>query len=553
MKPRICLNVLWALAVSAVLFVSCTPSRHQLIPVAGETRTQGQLSVSPAAFMSVDSTLHRADKLYGQGDYEGAAAVLKAAGKQGYSYYRIDEILYRLGKCNIELRHPARAERCFRLLKTYYPVDDNRFPDLGQLVLKAEQLRREYPEDENLGSLAAGDTTREKLSAPGDTGVLVTNVYFETDIRQVLADLSAQTGISIVADPLAQGYVTAEVKRVPLEQALEQTLLPLGLVFKKMDGYYLVGASSIESPSFPTLAETRYLELKYLKVDEALKLLPKYYTQYLNADEKANAMTISAPHRIVENLRRELAALDAPRRQFMIEAAVVEMGDEARRMLGIDWDWTGTKDNDGLRISKLLPVMRDSSFLGELVRIDKKSGNITYDLRVALRALAASGKADIKANPKVTTQDGHEATIRLGREAYYSLIRGSLAYPYVTLEKIATGITLRITPYIGDSPEITSDVFVEVSDVTGEGADKLPVTSVRSVQTKVTVGNGQTFGLGGLVLERTTRERNRVPLLGDIPILGWLFGTTDFQKEQTEVVILITPHVLISPEEFDSL
>lgn len=532
------------LALSMLLVSSCATTRQLRKPTTDEL---------PVAFISVDSALSQAEVLCLAGDYEKAAGIAKSVGQRGYSYYRTDELFYWLGRCNIGLEQPEKAQRCFKALRKYYCRSEVQFPDLSEWEQKARELHARQLENEDQKDRDQRLASEQGPVSHQSAGPRVSNVFYETDIRQALVDIAAEAGVDIISDPTVRGYVTVEFKETPLEEALQKLLSPLGFVYKKMDGYYLVGQPSIESPSFPLLAETQRVELKYLKVGQVKTLLPKYFVKYLNIDDKANSLTISAPPHIIEGFMADLSVIDIPPLQFMIEALVIEMGTEARRILGLDWDWTGTRDNSSLRISKLVPVTLDSSFIAELTKVGGHMSGGTFDLRLALRALATAALAQLRANPRVTTQNGQEAVIRIGKEAYYSLVRGPVNYPYITLEKISTGITLKITPYMGSYSEITNEVAVEVSDVTGAGVDNLPVTSVRSAQTKITVANGQTFGIGGLVVENLKQEENRVPFLGRIPFLGWLFGSTETIKEKTEVVILITPHVLIAPKEFDML
>ena len=122
-----------------------------------------------------------------------------------------------------------------------------------------------------------------------------------------------------------------------------------------------------------------------------------------------------------------------------------------------------------------------------------------------------------------------------------------------SLEKISTGVTLKLTPFMGPGQEITTNVYIEVSDVTGSGVDDLPVTGIRTVRTRVSTVNGETFGLGGLKLENKHKSARRVPILGEIPFLGWLFGYTNAVSDQLEAVVLITPYVLINPILFEEL
>jgi len=481
---------------------------------------------------AMDPLLEEVKTLFAAGDYDTPAQMLRTIGQQEYSYHRMDEVLYWLGRCNLSAGDPTRASRCFTLLRKYYPRSHAKFPYLTDLEERTEQalaalwdaVQLEAAKNDSNGNSNA-DTEKKRRYA----GPLVSNAFYETDIRQALMDLSAQTGIAIIPDAMVRGYITMDIIDMPLEQALSLLLSPLGFSFRKIENYYLVGEPSTDNPSFPLLAQTEEIKPKHLPAADVPKLLPDYYGNFLKVNKESNTLVISAPPEIISRFKEELAAIDTPPQQIMIEAVVVEMGDEARRSLGLEWDWTGTKANNSFQIAKLLPSAADTAyFFAELFKTDEHYKGMIFDLR-------------------------QEATIRIGKEAYYSLLQGSTVYSYVTLEKISTGIILKITPYVGCASDIIADIVIEVSDVTGSGATDLPVTSVRSVETRVQVSNGQTIGIGGLLSESTREERHRIPFLGDIPILGYLFGNTTTTKEETEVVVLITPHLLINPNEFDKL
>jgi type IV pilus assembly protein PilQ len=500
---------------------------------------------------AMEAVIEQASALMDSSQYERAAELLRSVGKKEPSYYRMDEVIFLLARCNLALGDPVKANRCFELLREYYPRAESRFP----LLIKWEErtaaaLAALKDTQRSSGDLVGGHSS----AAPVYSGPLVSNAFYETDIRQALMDLSTQTGIPIIPDAMVRGYVTLDIQDVPLEQALTLLLAPMGYSFRKIEDHYIVGAPTKDNPSFPLLVQTKKLEPKNIPAADVLNLIPDYYNDFLKVDARSNTLIISAPPEIIKRFEEELDAVDKPPQQVMIEALVVEMGDEARRSLGLEWDWTGTKANDTFTISKLLPSYSDTAFfLGQMLRTGDHVEGLVFDLRLALQALAIQDKANIRANPRVSTLDGQEATVRIGKEAYYSLLQGSTVYSYVTLEKISTGITLMITPYVGKSGKITADISIEVSDVTGSGATDLPVTSVRSVDTRIQIANGETVGIGGLISENKREERHRVPFLGDIPIIGYLFGNTTTSTEETEVVVLITPHLLIDPGEFDRL
>jgi type II secretory pathway component GspD/PulD (secretin) len=285
-----------------------------------------------------------------------------------------------------------------------------------------------------------------------------------------------------------------------------------------------------------------------------MRVLPKAYERYVQVDPSGgNILIATGSDEVLRSLERDVAVVDQPRRQVMIEALVVEVRRDLTREWGIDWEILGSEGEATFRLAKLAPAFADSSFIGQLFDTGMEGLGAVTDVGVALRALEAAGGARVKANPHVATLDGHEARIRVGSEAYYSLLSGSVTYAYYTLQNIATGTSLKITPYVASSSEIITDISIEVSDVRTTGANDLPVTSVREVETRSCVGNGESVMIGGLLSEMERTKDSRIPILGRIPMLGALFGYTSVEKEEAEMFVLVTPHIVIHPTELAGL
>jgi|GEM_PF-219542 len=392
------------------------------------------------------------------------------------------------------------------------------------------------------------ETTEETRSATEERTVLsemlITNIFYETDIREVLRDISVQAEIPIVVDATVQGFVTLEVEDLPLEECLRRVLAPGGFTFKRMHGYYLVGAAYPDNPSFPLLSTTERIKPNYLKAAQVPTLLSTFYEPFLKIDEETNTIVVTASPEIIERIEEDLAEVDVPPKQVMIEALVTEFSKEAKRKLGLDWRVIGSGPDYAFSLVSLLTDRADSTLMLALTRTGAEYHRLRYDLWTTLQVLAEEGEVRVHANPRVVTLDGQAANIFLGKEEYYSIITGPVTYPYARLEMIKVGITLKIRPYVAGNGDITVEIEPEVSNVAGTGVTELPVVSKRSVSTKVRVKDGETITIGGL-LQKSERETVvKIPLLGDIPFLGYLFRTTRTVVDETEAVVFITPHIL---------
>jgi type II secretory pathway component GspD/PulD (secretin) len=230
---------------------------------------------------------------------------------------------------------------------------------------------------------------------------------------------------------------------------------------------------------------------------------------------------------MIERIRRDIALIDQAPAQVMIEAAVVEVSSEALKNIGIDWAtrWLSgstTPDTPNLVYS-----------------------SIERDKLISLTALLTKGEAHLRANPRVAAKEGEMAELEIGKEDYFQIVTGPINYPTASLEKIVSGIFLRITPRVlSATGEIDVKVEPEVRDVTGKGKNDLPQITVRRASTDIRVKAGQSIVIGGLMNEQSSKTVYRIPLLGDLPIIGKLFQRVNSQKIKSEVVLIITPQLL---------
>ena len=435
-----------------------------------------------------------------------------------------------------------------------------------------QALPEAAPGEEQEGNPAAPRQTEARVGGGRDPS-LITNVFFDTDLRQALSDVAAQAGVTIIPDATVQGIVSADLQDVPLEDALRMLLLAGGFAFKKINGYYLVGAPDPSNPNFYLLSETEVLELKYLDGNAIAGYLAGPYGRYVTVEgappaeperqlgrERARTtyrpavqrpqaggtrLFITAPREIIDRIKADLALIDCPRTQVMLEAVVVEVTEDALKEIGIDWATRWVR----FASQATSMAMGDETY-GRQAAVAIPASSLTYSelsfIETAqLAALVEKGKARLRANPRVATTEGQTAEIEVGQEKYFAIVTGPVTFPYTTLEQIASGITLRITPsVVEETREVIARIEPDVRDVTGKGANGLPEITYRRATTTVRVKDGQSIVIGGLQSELSTRTASKVPLLGDIPLIGNLFRRVSVRQSRTEVIIIITPHIL---------
>ncbi|MFZ5519090.1 MAG: type II secretion system protein GspD [Candidatus Zhuqueibacterota bacterium] len=394
-------------------------------------------------------------------------------------------------------------------------------------------------------------TNTEKITkdvSPDHSDIFITNTWFETDIRQVLLDISQATGIPIVWDNTVQGIVTHEVNEVPFLKVLEDILFSNGFVHILKKGTYYVGSIDLDSPSFNTLSETSILQLSNIMAQDAIQLLPESFRIFVRATNSSNTVCITAPPSYAKRIKQDLKSIDTPVKQIEIEVVVVQFYTSDIQKLGIDWSLSSLGWNDKEASLVIIPTMKeDPLFALNYLRTALKIGDKAYDLATSLRALSDAGVVKIQATPRVRTMNGRTAIFQSLKEQYFMITAGETGnyFGYMNrLETIQSGIQLMITPYADSTGFITVSVKPQIDDVIGEGANGLPEISRRSANTTVRVGDGETITIGGLRMNKTQTYKSRVPVLGKIPVLGYLFGKTETEEVESELVIFITPHVL---------
>lgn len=391
-----------------------------------------------------------------------------------------------------------------------------------------------------------------ELTAPPEQNYqdqpVINNVFYETDLRQAIQDIAMQAEVTIVADNTVQGYVTMEIIELPLELALKRLLSVGGYTFKKLDGYYLVGAPDPSNPSFGLLSTTATIPINYITVSQAASLLSDYYAPFIKPNIETNALIVTGSPEIIDSIKSDLQRIDTPPKQVMIKAMVVEVKNSDLFSMGLDWSFLGTKDDNVLGANTNLSrgLIDTLSAIFSLARggTGILPSGMSYSFMASINALATDGHAKIRANPSVVTTNAQPASIYISKEQYFSVVTGPVNYPYTRLEQVSVGIKLEITPYISDNGEITVKVLPEVSDAVGSGREGLPLVDRRTVNTTVRVNNNETIIIGGLAQENTRKVQNKIPILGHIPLLGLLFSHTEYVKEMTDIIVFVTPEIL---------
>jgi general secretion pathway protein D len=291
----------------------------------------------------------------------------------------------------------------------------------------------------------------------------------------------------------------------------------------------------------------------------------------ITSDKATNSLIIVASPGDYETIRDVIQKLDIRRRQVYVEAAIVEMSLSKSRELGFEFLYAPqeiqsgpgapTTPLGGTNFGNIAPLVGQgpaalANTTGLTVAAIKGTftyNNITYlNVGALIHALQTNGDVNVLSTPNIMTTDNQKAEIMVGQNVPFvgsqtqSANTGGI--PTYNIDRKDVGITLKLTPQITSDDNVRLDVYQEISDIVqtvGINPNLLgPSTSKRSASTTVVVKDRETMVIGGLIRDNVTTNTSKVPLLGDIPILGWLFKYQTTKVEKTNLMIFLTPYII---------
>ena len=303
--------------------------------------------------------------------------------------------------------------------------------------------------------------------------------------------------------------------------------------------------------------ETKVVHLNYVQVKDVKDSVSDLVSKNVGSikfDEVSNRVVITDIPSNVEHIVKVLKAFDKRPRAVQIEAKIIQitLNDEYR--YGIDWGVVFGKEA-GIFYQGTLPTTEGGLgkiAVGKVVFNESQALTTKHQYRGLFKLFSTFGKTDVLSSPRITVLDNKESYVLVGTKE--PVISVTQTYPQSgesvyseSVQYIDTGIRLSVTPHISDEGFIRMKIKPEVSSaeyVTTERGSKYPKKSTSETETTVIVKDGNTIVLAGLMKNTKTKNREKVPGLGDIPVLGKLFSGKYEKNEKTELVILLTPHII---------
>ena len=269
------------------------------------------------------------------------------------------------------------------------------------------------------------------------------------------------------------------------------------------------------------------------------------------AEETTNSLIITTYKRNFPAVEKLIKELDVMLPQVLIEVKIVEITLDDDTKFGVEWMWEHTT-SVGSR--KYLKSGSTAFGLADEV-FGMKYGILGETLETLLMALEKNTKVNILSTPRILTLDNHEAVINIGQEVPYleSTQETATGGVLTSYDFRDVGVILTVLPRINKSETVTMDVNQQINSLIEFTLFNAPVITKREAVASVTVKDGQTMIIGGIIQDNKTETIHKVPILGSIPFIGGLFRRQESKIEKTELMVFITPHIVRNPEEADKV
>ena len=464
----------------------------------------------------------------------------------------------------------------------------------GDFEQLAYQTDNQYVIEVKRRAKAAASSMDEKVY----TGERLTLNFQDIDVRPVLQLLADTSGQNIVVSDSVKGRVTLRLQNVPWDQALDIVLRTKGLDMRRKNNVIIVApqaelaaqekAELAARKDIQELAplRTEFMQVDYAKASDMARLVKSSGGGSLlstrgsvTVDERTNTMLVQDTAEQLTAIRNLVSTLDIPVRQVLIESRIVIVSDDFSRELGVRAGFTRVSSDvkDLMAISGsaqatdsiMGSALDNLASTGQPFPVQIPFGNfdrynvnmpvanpagrialsiLNFDdflIDLELTAAQNEGRGEIKSTPRVITSNGREAIIEQGVEIPYQESASSGA---TTTQFKKAVLSLKVTPQITPDDRVILDLTV-TKDSVGQLVPSatggfVPSIDTRNIQTQVLVKDGQTVVLGGIMETEQRDTVKKVPLLGDVPVLGNLFKSKSKTNNRKELLIFITPKIL---------
>ena len=445
-------------------------------------------------------------------------------------------------------------------------------------------------------------------AAQSYTGKKISLDFQDIEVRRVLQLLADFTGINMVASDTVQGNITLRLKDVPWDQALDIILKSKNLDKRRNGNVIWIAPVSelikAEEEEAKAIAQsvklaplqTEYIQLNYAKAADIEKLITDGKNASnsrsgsntssstdplgdsvgsllsprgtVSVDPRTNTLIINDTSAKIDQIRQMIDLLDVQVQQVMVEARIVRATTDFTKEMGVKWGIL----SQGINSNNDLLVGGSDQTLWDLKTPDddgkytiQRPDNLNVDLGVTnpagqiafslislsdfmldleLSALQADGYGEVISTPKILTGDKQKAKVATGQEVPYQTTTNSASGSTATTSFKEALLSLEVTPSITPDGKVQMQLDIAKDSIAGEAPNGELILNKNTITTNVLVNNGETIILGGVFEQTTSKSQTKVPFLGDIPYLGWLFRKDTKSDDKQELLIFVTPRIV---------
>ncbi len=378
-------------------------------------------------------------------------------------------------------------------------------------------------------------TSELQIETDGDT---VSLFALNADLRELLREFARRTGQVVLVDPDLERVVSLCLQEVSPEEALQAIAAGYGLELGHADGAWAMGEGGVGSMSTYLQSSLEKIPLYHISAASARNSLPEFLLKYLRVNAGENSLTVVGPPALVQKVREDIRRIDRPVPHVQIDALVVEISD--------------TAESENLLRFAIADAHNQTT-------VNVGTGDLTYritgaprtDIETRLRALQAQGKVRIRAHPTAVALNGQKARIFSGQQRYIKAdYFEEWSQAFITrVIPVDVGASLEMSCWVGAEGVILATVVPQVTAVAElDVTTGLPTTSTRRAETTLLLRDGETLLVGGLKLQQRDTLTRKVPILGDLPLIGGLFRVRTRRHTTTELAIFVTPRIVTSTQ-----
>ena len=461
--------------------------------------------------------------------------------------------------------------------------------DNSQLMMVQASTTAPAPATTTKSTTTQSTTSSTEPAPEVDNSGVAVREFQGDDVGQVLRLLARQAKINMVVSEAVVGTVTMRLEDVTALQAVEIIVKAKGLFLSKIDNVYYIKTAA-ERTAEPTESDSYQFSYARAK-DIAVLIAPQMSSKEpAQVDERTNTLFFRETRGNIDNIRKLLAQVDKPTKQVMIEARLVEVTANPKQSYGINWSGvvggasnpqtlkfagsnpagppTTTVNPDGTTttvpgtppLAKFDPatgklIGTDFFFNNSLTRLAGQFAIISApQMSVTLQALNEDADAEFLANPRVVTADNMQAKIEIIRNQpvpQLNFNEQTATAVFGGFQDKKFGNTLVVTPSVNKDSFITLKVKPEISNKVGDSVFNFagaqvasPIIDTRTLDSNVLIKSGDTLAIGGLLQDEVTKARTKVPIVGDVPILGYFFQSHANARVKRNLLVFVTPTII---------